>query len=288
VVTNPPIIAALISYGWARTVSASVVLDTHPGGFGAQGDRVAARLQPLHRWLVRRADFSLVAAPQWGDVIRSWGGEAEVVHEAPGASLPVAPRRRGRLRILYVGRFAPDEPVAFVVAAARQVPSCDVVVTGDLDRCPAHLKAVAPTNVRFVGFLDTADYQAALTDSDVVVCLTTEPGSVMRAAYEAVYARRPLIISGWPMARALFPYALHVEHRAAALREAFRSADARYDELAGRTEAARDLQIARFDEQRRALVGRLSMPLPASRHPRAGWSSHGNRGLDPPAGPGAR
>jgi glycosyltransferase involved in cell wall biosynthesis len=261
VVTNPPIFAGLITYAWARTVGATIVLDSHPGGFGAQGDRVAARLQGLHRWLVRRAAFSLVATPKWGEVIRSWGGKAEVVHEAPGPMAPTAPRRRGRLRILFVGRFAPDEPVSIVVAGAAQVPSCDVSITGDLSRCPDHVRMGAPPNVRFVGFLDATDYQAAVADSDVVVCLTTEPGSVMRAAYEAVYARRPLIVSGWPIARQLFPHAVFVEHHTSALAEAFRDVDARYEELGALTQSARDLQIARFDQQRQALVRRLSGPV---------------------------
>ena len=98
----------------------------------------------------------------------------------------------------------------------------------------------------------------AVDEADVVVCLTTEPGSVMRAAYEAVYACRPLIISGWPIAREVFPFALPVEHHVAALSQAFRDADARYDELAAQTEAARELQLARFDAQRLAVARRLS------------------------------
>jgi glycosyltransferase involved in cell wall biosynthesis len=258
VVTNPPIVAGLITYGWGRSVGATLVLDSHPGGFGAQGDRVAARLQVLHRWLVRRAAFSLVAAPQWGDVLRAWGGASEVVHEAPSDVTPTAPARRGRLRILFVGRFAPDEPVDLVVSAARQVPACDVSITGDLDRCPDALRSGPPSNVRFLGFLEAADYRAAVDEADVVMCLTTEPGSVMRAAYEAIYARRPLIISGWPIARELFPFALPVEHQVAALSQAFRDADARYGELAAQTEAARELQLARFDAQREAVARRLS------------------------------
>ena len=172
---------------------------------------------------------------------------------------PTPPRRRGRLRILFVGRFAPDEPVSLVVAGAAEVPSCDVSITGDQSRCPDYVRAGAPPNVRFVGFLDATDYQAAVADSDVVVCLTTEPGSVMRGAYEAVYARRPLIVSGWPIARQLFPHAVFVEHLTSALVEAFRDVDARYEELGALTEAARDLQIARFDQQRQTLARRLAV-----------------------------
>ncbi len=85
----------------------------------------------------------------------------------------------------------------------------------------------------------------------------------MRAAYEAVYARRPLITSGWPIARELFPYALHVEHQTMELVRAFRTADARFDDLVAVSGAARQLQLERFEGQRRMLLQRLLAPSPA-------------------------
>jgi glycosyltransferase involved in cell wall biosynthesis len=258
VVTNPPIIAALVTYGWARSIGARVVLDSHPGGFGAQGDRTAARLQRFHRWLVPRTALSLVATSEWGDIVRTWGGEAEVVHEAPGSWSTAPPQRHERLRVLFVGRFASDEPFEDVVRAAALAPSCDILLTGDPKRCPEALIQAAPPNVHFIGFLDSDEYQAAVAEADVVICLTTEPGSVMRAAYEAVYARRPLIISGWPIAHDLFPYAIHVDNGASELARAIDIADERFDELASRTEAARELQLNRFDAQRLMLLQRVA------------------------------
>jgi len=212
VVTNPPIIAGLITYGWAKLIGATIVLDSHPGGFGAQGDRVAARLQSLHKWLVRRAAFSMVCSAKWGEIVNAWGGEAEIVHEAPGDWSCSAPERNGPLRVLYVGRFAGDEPVEVVIAAAALVPEIEIVITGDVARCPPSLLRAAPSNVEFVGFLDAPGYRDAVTEADVVLCLTTEPGSVMRSACEAVYACRPLIVSGWPVASEVFPYALQTEN----------------------------------------------------------------------------
>ena len=51
-VVNPPVLAAASVVAFARLSGAAVLLDSHPGGFGAQGDRLSARLQPLHRWAV--------------------------------------------------------------------------------------------------------------------------------------------------------------------------------------------------------------------------------------------
>lgn len=188
-------------------------------------------------------------APQWGEVIRSWGGGAEV-----------CTRRRERAARL-----------------PRATSPSPVIVTGARPTC---VPSPRPRPIRRL--LDAAKYQAALVNADVVVSLTTEPGSVMRAADEAVYGRRPLIISAWPLAWAPFPHALHVPLETAALGAAFRTADARFPELASLTEEARELQIARFYEQRLAWPGRLAQPPAASAYPRKGWSSRRNRRLDPP------
>jgi glycosyltransferase involved in cell wall biosynthesis len=258
VVTNPPIFAGLVVYAWGRLVGTKIVLDSHPGGFGAQGDRVAAQLQSLHKWLVAHSAFSFVASPKWGDVVHAWGGETEIVHEAPGNWRCTTPVRTDRLKALFVGRFAGDEPVEEFVAAVAQVPEIDVAMTGDLAKCPPGLRESASPNLKFVGFLDEPGYVAAVTEADVVVCLTTEPGSVMRSAYEAVYACRPLIVSGWPIAREVFPYAVHTENSTAELILALKSVDATFDQLVAVSAAARELQLARFEEQRQSVLRRIA------------------------------
>jgi hypothetical protein len=254
VVTNPPIFAALVAYGCARLVGASVILDSHPGGFGVQGDRVAARLQRPHRWLVRRAAAVLVTGEAWGDLVASWGGTATVVHEAPPDWDCPPPHRHARPRVLVAERFAADEDPEAVVGAARRLPQCDFTMTGDVAGCPPGLVESAPGNVTFVGFLDTDEYRAAVADSDIVVTLTTEPTSVMRAAYEAVYARRPLVVSDWPLARALFPHAAHTANDEESLAHAVGSVVADYDRYAGALDEARAVQLDRWEAQRAALA----------------------------------
>ena len=254
VVTNPPIFAALIAYGCARVIGASVVMDSHPGGFGVQGDRVAARLQRLHRWMVGRVALVMVTDETWSEKVRSWGGTATVVHEAPADWDCPAPERHQRPRVLAVGRFAADEPIAAVLEAARRLPECDFALTGAVASCPTKLRESVPDNVTLVGFLDPAQYRAAVADTDVVLTLTTEPTSVMRAAYEAVYARRPVVVSDWPVARALFPHAVPTVNDQGAIARAIGSLLADYERHAGSVEEARRLQLERWEAQRKALV----------------------------------
>ncbi len=67
--------------------------------------------------------------------------------------------------------------------------------------------AGAPSNVRLTGYLGPEEFDAALARADVVLALTTEPTSVMRAAFEAVDARRPLVVSDYSAVTDTFPYA---------------------------------------------------------------------------------
>jgi glycosyltransferase involved in cell wall biosynthesis len=252
VTTNPPVLLGLIALAWARLRGIPFALDSHPGAFGKLGDRVSARLLPVHRYLVRHADVTLVTAESWVEIVQAWGGRGLVVHEAPGpwGSLKRSPREvRNRPRALLVSRFGRDEPVDAAVAAAALIPEIDLAES-------------ASPNVSFVGFLPAARYQMLVAEADLVVALTTEPTSVMRSAYEAVYARRPLVISDWPLCRELFPFAVAVANDPASIAEGLRRAVDNLRALEDQAENARRLQAARWESQLAALVSVLGLPRP--------------------------
>lgn len=260
VVTNPPVVAGLVALACGRLIGSPVVLDSHPGAFGAQGDTVSARLQAVHRWLVRHVNGCIVASEPWVDQVREWGGAAVELHEAPGLEAPARTEPVGdRLRILCVGRLAPDEPFEEMIKAAHLVPDVTFLVTGNVERVPS-LPDRAPSNVTFTGFLPKDEYERALVDADAVMTLTTEPSSVMRAAYEAVYARRTLIVTDWPIGLDLFPYAVHVHNDADAIAEGVRRTRDEFGELARQADAARDVQLTRWSTQIPQLRRMLEIP----------------------------
>ena len=268
VVTNPPAVAALVGWFSARLVGARLVLDSHPGAFGAQGDRVAAVLQPLHRWATRRATLSLVASERWRARVEQWGGQAVVVHEAPGAWQARPPARVAASRVLYVGRFARDEPWREVIEAARITPQLEVHMTGTP---PADLDpAVLPPNVRLVGYLGPDEYRQAVYDADVVMSLTTEPGSVMRAGCEAVWAGRPLVVTGWPSSRQAFPFAVYVDNDPESIAEALRHAVRTFRLLTDRAVDAVAVQRRRWEDQRDELARRLCLDVSVEGSPSSG------------------
>ena len=263
VATNPPVVLGLIALAWARIRRIPFALDSHPGAFGKQGDRVAARLLPVHRYLVKRATVTLVTAESWVETVRGWGGHGLVVHEAPGAWEELAKLKRdpgSRPKVLLVSRFAGDEPTEEAVKAGALISEADLVITGRLEDLPAQLKASAAPNVSFVGFLPALEYQGLVAGSDLVMGLTTEPTSVMRCAYEAVYAEKPLVVSDWPLSRELFPFAVGVANDAASIAQGLRSALSDLEGLKARAKDARAVQMARWEAQLAALVELLGLP----------------------------
>ena len=249
VVTNPPLVPPLVVALWSRVTGRPFVLDSHPSGFGLKGRRGLARLQGVHAALARRADAVLVTTDETAHRVRSWGGTGLVVHEAPVAfPEPVAPVRA---TVLFVGIFASDEPVDVVVEAARRLPSVTFRVTGDPARAPKDL--AVPANVELTGFLGREDYRQAVSGASLVLTLTTEPTSVMRSAYEAVYAGVPLVVTDTAVLRETFPFAVFCDNTATSVAAAVTQALDEQETLRDKAEAARELQLERWSRQLAAL-----------------------------------
>lgn len=255
IASNPPVFPGLIAYAYGLLSGAPVVLDSHPAAFGLyESKRFIRLMMPLHRFLIPRVRGSIVTVDALVDRVRELGGDAAIVHEAPPLwSSSPAPPLRERPRVLFVCSFNVDEPVDLVAEAARRLPGVDVLVTGELRRCPPRLLEDPAPNLRFVGFLDQPAYRAALADADLVLSLTSRPEAVNRVANEAVFARRPLVVSEWPALARYFPYAVRapgsVDGVVAGIEEALR----RHDELRELADAALEAQRQRWDEQLRAL-----------------------------------
>ncbi len=258
VVTNPPIFPALAAVVYGRLTRAPVLLDDHPGSFGAQGYAIGRWMTPVHRWLVARARLTLVTAPEWADLVQRWGGKPLILHESPGTwtSLP-PPGPREQPRVLFVCTFAPDEPAEAVLAAARVLDGVTVAVTGDTSRCPPGWRDLPP-NLEPVGFLPPEVYRNAMAEADVVMSLTTEPTSAMRAAFEATWAEKPLIVSDWPLSEHLFPQAVRVDNTPAGIAAGIMEAVSNLGGLAAAGPLARQDALDRWTAQREALHTAMS------------------------------
>lgn len=213
VTTCPPLFAGWMAWMYCAVHGSALVLDSHPGAFGLMGDRLSKRLQGLHRFLIRRAFAVAVTTPRLVDHVEDLGGRGLILHEpAPSDDLESGPA--GRF-VLFPGSGARDEPYELVIEAARHAPETHFVVTGSPPR-----ELESPPNVDFVGYVAQVEFERLMSDARVVLCLSTDGDSVMRTAYEAVYRKRPLVISDFATNREFFPYATFVRHDPGAIAQA--------------------------------------------------------------------
>jgi thiamine pyrophosphate-dependent acetolactate synthase large subunit-like protein len=136
-------------------------------------------------------------------------------------------------------------------------PQIDLHVTGDVRRCPRALRTSAPANATFTGFLRGDDYRRAMEEADIVLVLTNHAMAVNRGAYEAVYSRRPLIISDQPAMRPLFPHAIRVANDASSIAEGIQAAVRRHAGLVEATDDALAVQERRWRDQLDRLRARI-------------------------------
>jgi hypothetical protein len=144
------------------------------------------------------------------------------------------------------------------VRAVGELAGVDVAITGDPRRAPAGLLESAAPNVTFVGYLRGDHYVDAIARADLIVTLTTEATSVMRAACEAVWAERPLLLTDSPATRGAFPFAVHVHNDIDAIKSAI---TALRDDLTTATTdlaAAREAQEKTWTDQLSALRSALN------------------------------
>lgn len=253
IATNPPVFPGLVARAYATLTGAPYLLDSHPSSFGAKQHVVSQRLIRVHRWLAKGAVATMVTTNHWVELLQTWGARGIVVHEAPPLWQvpPLAGPARGI--VLFVGIFASDEPIGAVIEAARLRPDLHVHITGDLARCPDSVRRSLPANVRLLGYLVGDDYRRAIAEADVIVALTTEPSSIVRAGYEAVYSRRPLVVTDWPASREAFPLAVHASNDPASLATAFDLALSGDSRDSAHVDAARTMQLSRWNTQVAAL-----------------------------------
>ncbi|MBW7863027.1 MAG: glycosyltransferase family 4 protein [Candidatus Hydrogenedens sp.] len=253
---NPPYFLGLLAWLYTLLFRARLVLDSHSAAFD-QPEWV--RLMPLHRFIARRALCSVVTNAELARRLTGWGAAACVIsdipYEIPGGSFPV---ESGRFSVCFSCSFAPDEPVAAFLQAARALPEVRFYVTGNSRRAPGALSGGVPDNVTLTGYVSNEAYFGLLRGVNAVMVLTTRDFTMQRGGSEAVGAGKPLVISDWPTLREIFPLgAVHVENTPegiiAGVRQALR------DEARLRGEMAEMSRLR--DERWREAVARLGRAL---------------------------
>ena len=258
VVQHPPSPAVWVVALYAALTGGRFVIDAHSDALGR-----ARWLRPLWltRLLVRRAAAVLVTDPHWAATVEGWGARAIVNPDVPTsfeldpAASPSSPDLG--FSIAVVNTWAPDEPLAAVIEAARDLPDVIFRITGRADRRVDALGTLPP-NVRFTDFLAEPAYYGLLASSSAVMCLTTRDHTMQRGACEALSLGRPIITSDFPLLRGYFDRgAVHVAATPASIREGVKSLRADYDRQLAAVTDLREVRRLEWADRRETIVALL-------------------------------
>jgi hypothetical protein len=265
IVQNPPLPSVVCVALYSRLHGIPFVIDSHSA---ALVDAKWAWSLPVQRWLGWRAAATMVHTETLLPKVR--GAGCVLVLEDPPPSLPPAQCEEpvSTPRVVVIGSFADDEPIAETLSAAARVPNVDFVLTGDSQALSRRLLSHLPRNVRIPGWLSFQAYADLLRSATVIMSLTKRDMTVLRGGWEAVYLGKPLVVSDWPALRCCFASgAVFVggdpESIAAGVDEALRNRN----ELAGAMRLLRNEKRTAWENGVRMLGHLLSLPSPESSAP---------------------
>jgi len=258
-VMAPPPFAPLIVLPYCLIFGASLVIDAHSGAFV---NRRWRHFQWLQHWLCRRAVTTIVHNEHLKQLVEEHGGHAILVTDVP---VRFEQTERYTLssgfNVAVVCSFAPDEPIAEILAAASRLPGIRFYVTGNPKHLDADLKRSIPANVTLTGFLPDGAYGSLLQNADVVMSLTKQDHTMLRGAWEAAYQGTPVVISDWPLLRAAFDTgAVHVDNSPDGIAQGILEIQRNQ---AGYREGARALmhrKEQRWQATRDAIIARMPAP----------------------------
>jgi glycosyltransferase involved in cell wall biosynthesis len=215
---NPPTFVPLNAYIYSLFKRVPFVVDSHSAAFDSKRWQW---LMPLHRFIARRATFSLVTARQWEKVLSSWEAKCIVLDDPPmrleGFNTKIDLKKRfnfsNSLNICFVNTFGADEPLDKVLGAAREMNDVRFFITGSLKRAPNGFQKGIISNVTFTDYLENDAYYSLLSAVDAIMVLTDRENTMQNGGMEAIAVGKPLITSDTAFLKNTFSKGtIHVEN----------------------------------------------------------------------------
>lgn len=194
-VQNPSLILASLAVLLRALLGYRLIVDAHNEAVEPFINR-QRWVKSLSRWVIRKADVTIVSNRQLAALVDAWGGRSFTLPDPIPVPPPASALRtlEGPFNVVLIATHAPDEPVAQIFEAVRDT-DVHLYVTGNPSRMDPMLAARAPPNVRFTGFLPDPDYWALLRSADAIIDLTLMQDCLVSGAYEALAVGTPMLLS---------------------------------------------------------------------------------------------
>jgi glycosyltransferase involved in cell wall biosynthesis len=206
-----PLLWAALMYKWLKNPNAYVIADCHNCMLQTSWGKLWPKM-PFGVSMINRCDLVLVHNDSMVMVAGEVGVKLDLVRvleDAPASvsiygsetEIPDVPRPW----FLFPASFQKDEPIEEVLKTAALVPGASFLITGNHKASRNISKGSnIPSNVKFLGYLPVATFDAYLSACDVVIGLTRFEGVQISVASEAVGIGKPMVLSGTNVLKKLF------------------------------------------------------------------------------------
>jgi glycosyltransferase involved in cell wall biosynthesis len=256
-VQNPSLVLAVLAVTLRPLFGYRLIADAHNEAVMPYENRQRF-IRGLSRWVVRRADLTIVTNRQLAQIVTLQGGTPYVLPDRiPTPPARSAPAAAEGFRVALIATFARDEPVAAVFEAVRGA-DLQLRVTGNPKNLAPSVAQGAPPNVRFTGFLADSDYWQLLRSADVIIDLTLKADCLVCGAYEALAVGKPMLLSNNAACMELFGgSALYTDNTAQDIRHCLEQLRSECVSMAGAVARQRSQLAADWSRRADTLVAML-------------------------------
>jgi glycosyltransferase involved in cell wall biosynthesis len=203
-VQNPSLALTILAVVARPFCGYRLVVDAHNEGV-RPFDRRGCLVRRITLGLMGTADVTIVTNRALAGDVRSAGGVPIVLSDRLPEPPPMTESDPGKTPVILavIATFRRDEPVDEILTAARMLPECRFVFSGDPGQF-LQRKPDLPANVEFAGYMQDTDYWSFLARATVVCDLTLKPDCLVCGAYEGLALAKPLLLSDNPATRETF------------------------------------------------------------------------------------
>lgn len=182
-----------------------LVVDAHNAGVLPFEGRFKI-LVVVNNFILKRADLVIVSNKVLSAGLKRLGVRSVAMPDPlPEVNFPMKPKvHSGKVDVFIICSWSNDEPIDLYFAIARSFPNLKIAISGNFKKWVNSRSASNPDNLALLGFVDEEIYFRYLSDSRVIIDLTTRKDCLVCGAYEAISVGVPVIISDTNVNREIF------------------------------------------------------------------------------------
>ena len=168
-------------------------------------------LQSWSNVLLKHAEYTIVTNGGLAAYVEQQGGRALIIpdplpnFELSEVMVQNTVNQTGIKKVLFICSWSEDEPYLEVLKAAKLIDkNIQVTVTGNWRKVFNELPNELPDNVELTGFVSEVEFEELLFECDIVMDLTTRENCLVCGAYEAMAAKKPVVLSDTTALREYF------------------------------------------------------------------------------------